>query len=879
MKFFTTLFSGPDGLAGKKSNRKDAFLLTAVCLACLVYMIVFTRGTYLYGSETDWDCQHSVLPEYFRNLFYSTGDLFPSFAPNIGAGENIFCLSYYGLLSPIVLFSYLLPFVDMTYYLMGAAIVSFYLTVIFFYLWIRKRFDRRISLYLTIFLAFCGPLLFHSHRHIMFVIYLPFLIAALHFVDVWFETGRKAGLVILIFLIITSSYLYSVVSLLGITLYGIYRFLERRQEQKDKPVIADFFRTGLPFLLLLLIAVLMAGALLIPTAVAIPECRESTNQSITLTNLLPKFEPYYLTFGCYSMGLTSFFIFAIIQQIVRGKGKDRFIAIFFALAVTNPALIYLMNAFMYLDGKALIPLLPLGLLICGRTLSDLFEGRLHLLPELPIFVALSVWRVIYPLTKDWRGFYLPDFLMVTVVLLLFYFLRKAKYKNLLAIPLPAVLIIACFGYGSVDRLTTVSDYRVENSGDLYDLVEMAVERSDGVDRTAISISSTLTAGNLPGNTESDIMNKVYHMSQYGDTVYSSLHRMEYFTFLFDEMCIDDAERENASVSRPINLYFNLYIGNRYWISYKDSPVPIGYEEIARKGDYILYETDDSLPVGYATTDLMSVEQFETLSFPETMEALLRYTLVEDAPYVEDFQSDFEKISCDDLFTDFDQMTLTDDGFLYQSGGTTTYSYTLPEECEGMLVVLRFSINNWIRGYTTADRSVWVNGVRNVITQANWKYFNHNSSFEYVLTPEEGNTLNFTFGAGTYRISDPELWIVDPATLEGLSDSLDPFEIDRERTKGDDIYGSITVTQDGYFNLSFLYGRGYTVTVDGQEITPEKVDTCFIGFPISAGEHEIHIHYTSPGLTAGKIVSLVGFAGLGGVIVSDVRLSRKKKRIK
>lgn len=877
MKFFTTLFSGQDGLAGKKPGRKDAFLLTVVCLACLVYMIVFTRGIYLYGSETDWDCQHSVLPEYFRNLFYSTGDLFPSFAPNIGAGENIFCFSYYGLLSPVVLFSYLLPFVDMTYYLIGAAIVSFFLTVVFFYLWIRKRFDRRISLYLTVFLAFCGPLLFHSHRHIMFVIYLPFLIAALHFVDVWFDTGRKTGLIISAFLIIMSSYLYSIVSLLAITLYGIYRFLERRKEKKDKPVLADFFGTGLPFLLLLLIAVLMAGVLLLPTAMAIPECRESTNQSLTWTGLLPKFEPYYMTFGCYSMGLSSFFIFAIIQQIVRGKGKDRFLAVFFALTACNPALIYLLNAFMYLDGKALIPLLPLGLLICGRTLSDLFEGRLRLLPELSVFVILSVWRVIFPLSQSWSGFYLPDFLVVTAVLLLFYFLRNAKYKNLLAIPLPAVLMIACFGYGTVDRLTTVSDYEIENSDDLYELVEMAVERDDGLYRVAVGIDSTLTKGNLPGNTESDIMNKVYHMSQYGDTVYSSLHRMEYFSFLLDEMCIDDAERENASVSRPVNLYFNLYMGNRYWICYKDGPVPAGYEEIARKGDYILYETDDGLPVGYATTALMSVEQYESLSFPETMEALLRYTIVEDAPYVEDFRSDFEKIDCGGIFADFEKMSLTEEGFLYRSGGRSAYSYTLPKECEGKLVVLRFGIDNWVKGYSTADRSVWVNGVRNVITRANWKYFNHNSSFEYVLTPEDGNTLNFTFDSGTYLISEPELWVVDPASLEGLSDTLNSFEIDRERTKGDDIYGSITATEDGYFNLSFLYGRGYTVTVDGQEITPEKVDTCFIGFPISAGDHEIHIRYTSPGLTAGKLVSLVGFAGFCFVILSDVRMSRKKKR--
>ena len=46
-------------------------------------------------------------------LFYDTKDLFPNFAANLGAGENIYNFSYYGLYSPIILFSYLLPFVQL----------------------------------------------------------------------------------------------------------------------------------------------------------------------------------------------------------------------------------------------------------------------------------------------------------------------------------------------------------------------------------------------------------------------------------------------------------------------------------------------------------------------------------------------------------------------------------------------------------------------------------------------------------------------------------------------------------------------------------------------------------------------------------------------
>ena len=57
----------------------------------------------VFGANVDWISQHSVLPEYFRQQFYDTGQLFPEFAANIGGGQNIYNFSYYGLYSPLIL--------------------------------------------------------------------------------------------------------------------------------------------------------------------------------------------------------------------------------------------------------------------------------------------------------------------------------------------------------------------------------------------------------------------------------------------------------------------------------------------------------------------------------------------------------------------------------------------------------------------------------------------------------------------------------------------------------------------------------------------------------------------------------------------------------
>ena len=93
----------------KKKDYYNYLILTGIVF--VIYMIL-THFINVFGSDTDWINQHTIIPDYFRQLFYKTGNLIPSFSFNYGGGQNIFNLSYYGFLSPIILPSYLLPFVS-----------------------------------------------------------------------------------------------------------------------------------------------------------------------------------------------------------------------------------------------------------------------------------------------------------------------------------------------------------------------------------------------------------------------------------------------------------------------------------------------------------------------------------------------------------------------------------------------------------------------------------------------------------------------------------------------------------------------------------------------------------------------------------------------
>ena len=109
----------------KKLEKQDIKYLSILFSFILLYVVVLSLFGYAYGSTIDYANQHIVIPEYFRTLFYTNKSLLPNFAFNIGLGQNIYYFSYYGLLSPIVMLSYLLPSIPMYIYMPIISIICF----------------------------------------------------------------------------------------------------------------------------------------------------------------------------------------------------------------------------------------------------------------------------------------------------------------------------------------------------------------------------------------------------------------------------------------------------------------------------------------------------------------------------------------------------------------------------------------------------------------------------------------------------------------------------------------------------------------------------------------------------------------------------------
>ncbi|MBE6928244.1 MAG: hypothetical protein E7467_07150 [Ruminococcaceae bacterium] len=146
----------------------------------------------------------------------------------------------------------------------------------------------------------------------------------------------------------------------------------------------------------------------------------------------------------------------------------------------------------------------------------------------------------------------------------------------------------------------------------------------------------------------------------------------------------------------------------------------------------------------------------------------------------------------------------------------------------------------------------------------------------VGTFEKGDKIKFVYEVASDSSNSFELIFArhnDYLFDEGLRTLSDePFLV--EEFSDGYVRGSVNALQDGFFYTSIPYEPGWTAYVDGKEVemaegydpknTVVRLSDCVVSFPLSAGEHDIELVYSAPGLKAGLVItilSLLGFAAL------------------
>lgn len=793
-----------------------------IVLYGILLLGILTGTGNLFGSRVDWLSQHTVFPDTFRQIFYESGTLVPEFLFDIGGGQNIFHFAYYGLLSPLILPSYVLPFIDMTTYIICMSVASYLVSGCLVYEFLQKQFRKESALWAGILFLTLPPMTFHFHRHVMFVWYMPFFILALMGIDRYFEKKKSGLFVISVCCMILTNYMFSVGCLVFLFAYAVFQILK-----KEHFLWKEFGKIIFESIILFLIPVFMTAFLLLPTAYGLFSNERSGGSEITLWDMaVPSLEEYFYT--PYSMGISAIMLIVIVGNLLYPKRKksDLFLTGFTCFVLLCPVLLYVLNGTLYIRGKALIACSVLFL----YQLCQFVERSLQ--KEIPMkkaFFLSLVWLLLLIVLRLENG--LVGMGLLIELFLLYYFRNKKKVWHIAPI---LVALIASFAANWSSETYVTKDYYEEMYTE--EIAELMTYTEGNFYRTNIAYR------------EMDTANRVYGENFYGTSVYASTYNSLYQSFYDTELGNNEAHRNAFMTTGVRNEYFYHFMGTKYIIGKKD---PGMQYELVKKGEHLnLYENKEAFPVVYKSQSLMCETAFSKLEFPYNIEALMTHTILdEDAISFED--------SCQ--INDGDMITKTcfekadvSDTYTFIQEQEENYTINLDECYRNKVLYLEFDIYNEGAYQNEEDILITINDVTNKLTDVEWLYYNGNTTFTYIIPMEDTTRLRIQISKGKYDIRNLNMYIAEPLDT-GYEEAKD-LKIDKAASE---ITCKVRAEQGEYLVTSFPYDEGFSAYVNGEETEIQCVNKAFLGIPLQEGENEIVIQYHAPFFRLGILVSCLG----------------------
>ena len=834
-----------------KVKRYIPYLLLTGLTLFFCRMFVGRYG--IFGAKVDWLSQHSVLPDYFRQQFYATGKLFPEFAANLGGGQNIYHFAYYGLYSPLILPSYLLPFVKMSDYIMAVSITGLTASVLLFYYWLKSRkTDTGTAFILSLMFLLAGPMIGQYSGQIMFVDYMPFLCLALIGVDRYFEQEKSGLFTVSVFLMIMTSFYFSIGGMLSLVLYGLHRYFEQREGNRG--TVRSFLRDGLCFVRSMILAVLMSGFFLVPTALALTGGRSKEQNTSFASFFIPQITVERFAYSIYGIGLTTLVITVLLTGLLYRKVYEKVLTYGCVIVLVIPVFAYLLNGGLYIRDKVFIPFLPLLCYLISIYLEKCRKRELsfiagivpYIITTIFVYIARnqfvskgigkSIWKVL-----------LAESILFLICYVLYCALKRyhKETKEILMLALPSVICLAVtmntFYQMKPDRYVSRKLYRDVTGEQNRQAVKEAL-KDDGYYRTEQKGSDDENAADL---------NRIWDVDQNITSIYSSAYNPDYQTFRQKTFGLEEPFRNGMMQSVSKNPVFQRMMGVRYIVS--DSDVP-GYTLVKKCGTTGIYQNKDAAPVMYATDRVMTEEEYKKLTFPYNQTAFLEYAVV----------GEHTESSDQNIMTAYEPVSLK------MANNRTTggaEQKTIQQEGQKQILFLRFRVDN---AHPNKDVAVWINGIRNKLSAKDHVYYNENKIFTYAVPLKDGeDNISVTFGKGKYRLRHVQAYLGSlPERSELLYQS--EIQVDKKQTEDNVIQGTIRVKKDGWFITSIPYDKHFKIYIDGKETEIQKVNTAFLGCKIESGNHELKIIYHAPGTTTGKVLSLIGIAGFVLVLVQEKR---------
>ena len=632
-------------------------LLAAVGLGLVGLMVPPDR---MFGSSMDWYSQHVTIVDAMRKEFYASGNLLPDWTP-FGSGSNFFSFSYYGFLRPDVLLSFALPDVAVETVIQWYAIFEMIAGAWLLYWWVRRHGIERQFCFMGGILYLTSGCLFQAHRQIMFVNYLPYLILALICLDGLRETVKHSasrgvsrwfpvhlGLTLSLGMVLFHSFYFFPSCFVCCLLY--FQFGGNRPDGRQWAV----------FLGSVTAAVSLAMVLLLPTALAILENEKDVKgtEFWKLFAVNPSLNG--LLYGKYGCGLTVLCLYGLLLAIRRQQ--SRILAVSVCVFFSCPLFYWILNGTLYARPKAMIPFMPLVILMTMEVLQEIRKGKMRHSVPLAVVSVLPVLVQVVFLSDGQEKLMMADAAVVVLFAVVGWGLNRYGgtgisehvghrrcqicrvcrniclpkfdvFRNwrepfeLSGVPgiLKALRLVGCVG--SVLLLCVVPVLLCLNTAKSEDFVKKQTDTRE------VFSAQELRALCTEENAAFDMLSAPMTDSNYvpfgglrRTTMYSSVSNSLYNRLFYDILKMPVSNRNRVALTANENPFQEYLMGVRYLQGSADR-LPEGYEILAERDGQVIAENPYVLPVAYGSTALMGEEDFDVLNYPQTLEALVSRTVV------------------------------------------------------------------------------------------------------------------------------------------------------------------------------------------------------------------------------------------------------------
>lgn len=821
-----------------------------------VLLIVFALlRIYPFGDKDllwfDTQAQYIDFLSYWQDVIKGQASIFYSFSKNLGG--NMFGLFTYYLTSPINLIILLFSKVNLPQAFMIIILIKIGLCGVSFRYYLdhskfvfnnNKHSNIRKLIFSTLYALLSYNIVYcMSHMWLDCVALLPLIFLGIE--KIIYEKKWALYLVSFTAAIIANYYIAFMIALFTIPYY-IYILLCNNKDKKLLEILRVNKLNIWLYIRMSLIAVLIAGIIIIPTIYSLVSSKGQLYNSSSLTTYM-YFDYFTLfaknTLGAFSMnelrvgapniyaGIITLILIVIYFFNSNVSKKEKiytglFFFIFFICFYFNPINLFLhmLQSPMSFPFRYSFIFSFLTLILAYKCLNNMdgFNSK-HI-------IAIAVSLIFIFMLVDHNGYeYLINWkVFITMLFVIIYSVYISKINMLgvashiclyvlicVELIVSSYLLMVWMPYG--DRNIYIN--HLNKYTPVYDYVK-------GIDKGLYRISYN------GRKSLDDAM--MYNFA--GIEHYSSVGEKDTENFLFSIGYSGSPLVEYGQGT----ILDNSILGVKYILSTYIKDFYMNKKVI---NDVYVYENPYALPIGYVVSEnILDYDNKYVFNLPFEFQNYIfgLMTGKEDKYYSEAEYSigEYSNLNIKE-YSDSIGISLVDlnnSGYIdfhIKTINKPIYTFLSPEARGGMV------------SYTVGDAEVPVN----------------DSNITYIGCSEEEIVLRMMV-YGDVNINKAFIQYLDNGLVVSELTKLSSKTLDVIEHKNNYIKGKITVDSDELLFTTIPYEKGWKVYVNGNEVEIKKALDTFISIPIASGVSVIEFKYTSPGVLYGLIVSVIGLIILG-----------------